>query len=430
MKLSYLQIEKIPGPGVEDLRVEIVERKGLGHPDYIADAACEAVSRALSLYYLENFGTILHHNVDKGLLVGGRAAPKFAKDDKGGGRVLEPIEIIVAGRATTEVVLPDLPRPRHVPVHHIAKKAVWEWIDRNLRHIDVDEHIRITTMIRPGSADLRGLFEVGVGRRGERPPAPLANDTSFGVSFRPLSRLETLVLEVERFLNSPDLKQRMPWVGEDVKVMGLRKGDEVSLTVAAAFVSRYVYDESDYLRKKQELLQVIEDHANRALDQLAQRRSVDTSLKISVSVNTADRPENNIFYITVTGTSAEGGDDGNTGRGNRVHGLITPCRYMSLEATAGKNPVNHVGKIYNVLADKIAQEIVDKVSGIREVYVKALSQIGKPINEPQMIHVLLVPEAGFSISAARSDIEDVVARNVERVTDLTTAIIKGEVSLF
>ena len=74
--------------------VEVVERKGLGHPDTIFDALAEALSRALCREYLQKCGIILHHNVDKALLCGGRAAPQF-----GGGVVLAPIEIHLAGRA-------------------------------------------------------------------------------------------------------------------------------------------------------------------------------------------------------------------------------------------------------------------------------------------------------------------------------------------
>ena len=77
--------------------VEIVERKGIGHPDTICDALAEELSIALSKFYLERFGLILHHNVDKALLWGGAARAGF-----GGGEVLQPIELFLAGRATRE----------------------------------------------------------------------------------------------------------------------------------------------------------------------------------------------------------------------------------------------------------------------------------------------------------------------------------------
>ena len=71
-------IELLKCPSVADSSVEVVERKGLGHPDTICDLLSEELSRALARYYLDNFGSVLHHNVDKSLLVGGRSLPAFA----------------------------------------------------------------------------------------------------------------------------------------------------------------------------------------------------------------------------------------------------------------------------------------------------------------------------------------------------------------
>jgi S-adenosylmethionine synthetase len=91
-------IEKSENLPTEERDIEIIERKGIGHPDTICDLVCESVSQALSQYYLKRFGKVLHHNLDKGLLVAGRSQPKF-----GGGKILEKIKIIVAGRATDKV---------------------------------------------------------------------------------------------------------------------------------------------------------------------------------------------------------------------------------------------------------------------------------------------------------------------------------------
>ncbi len=62
--------------------------------------------------------------------------------------------------------------------------------------------------------------------------------------------------------------------------------------------------------------------------------------KWPVHVNTADDIKKKSVFLTVTGTSAEMGDDGSVGRGNRCNGLITPNRPMSMEATSGKNPID------------------------------------------------------------------------------------------
>lgn len=71
---------------------EVVERKGIGHPDTLADGISEAISRSLSGYYLEEFGQILHHNVDKVLIIAGQSQPRF-----GGGSISKPPSVVVGG---------------------------------------------------------------------------------------------------------------------------------------------------------------------------------------------------------------------------------------------------------------------------------------------------------------------------------------------
>ncbi|MFN7106049.1 MAG: methionine adenosyltransferase, partial [Pyrobaculum sp.] len=114
-------VEKVDKTPVSRRLVEIVERKGQGHPDYIADGISEWVSRYLSRYYLENFGTILHHNIDKTLVVGGQAAPRF-----GSGEVLQPIYVLVSGRATYEVRARD--GVVKIPLGPLAIQAAKDWL--------------------------------------------------------------------------------------------------------------------------------------------------------------------------------------------------------------------------------------------------------------------------------------------------------------
>nr|WP_069806532.1 methionine adenosyltransferase [Vulcanisaeta thermophila] len=395
---------------VTELNVELVERKGLGHPDYIADASAEAVSRALSNYYLERYGVILHHNVDKVLVVGGQANPRF-----GGGDVLQPIYIIVAGRVTTEVKTAT--GVEKIPVGPLIISSIKEWIKNNFRFLDPDRHVVIDYRIGMGSTDLVGVYELGV----KAAKVPLANDTSIGVGFAPLTETERLVLETERMLNSREFKAKLPEVGEDVKVMALRIGKNVKLTVASAMISSLIKDKDHYLNVKDEV-------KNKILD-LATKVSPD--LSVDVTVNAADKPEHGIFYLTVTGTSAEHGDDGATGRGNRANGLITPMRPMTMEATAGKNPVSHIGKIYNVLANKIAERIYSEVKGLREVYVYLLSQIGKPIDEPLVANVDLLTEPGINLTGEmKSEVEGIVNEELERIVTITDLVIKNRVTLF
>jgi len=406
MGSKNIYVEPIVRKPIEQFRIEFVERKGLGHPDYIADSVAEASSRELSKYYLSRYGSILHHNLDKVLLVGGQANPRF-----GGGELIHPIYIVVSGRATTEVIRNGRIEP--VPVGRIVVSAVKEWIRRNFRFLDPDRHVIVDYRIGKGSVDLVGVYGLGE-------EVPLANDTSLGVGYAPLSTLENLVYRTERMLNSREFKKKVPELGEDVKVMGLRRDSTLELTIAAAMISHLVTDVDHYLSVKEEIRESILDLASK----------IAPNHDTVVYINTADRPEKGLVYLTVTGTSAEHGDDGATGRGNRVNGLITPMRPMSLEAAAGKNPVSHVGKLYNVIAERIAKRIYEELDEAIEVYVELLSQIGRPINDPLAASIKVVPHDSNGLSADFvREAEAIADEELDNVAGLTELFVKGEISI-
>jgi S-adenosylmethionine synthetase len=393
------QVEPLRTVHIEDQMVEMVERKGLGHPDSIADGVSESVSRALCRLYLDEFGYILHHNTDETQVVGGASEPKF-----GGGRVTKPIYMLLVGRATTEV------NGEKLPVHDTAIEAARKYVESVCAHIDIDKHVEFDSKIGQGSIDLRGVFEQ---------KNVLSNDTSFGVGFAPLSDLERVVLESEHFLTLK-LKKKLPALGEDVKVMGYRQDDKIRLTVAAALVDSEIANPKEYRAVCDEIG-----------EQLAGQTAKLTQREVAIDVNTADDPELGRFYLTVTGCSMEAGDDGSVGRGNRANGLITPCRPMSLEASAGKNPVNHVGKIYNILGNLIANDIVKETGGnVKEVHVRILSQIGKPVDQPQVASLQILPADGVKLSAVRADAEAVANGWMDQIGTIPRRLLTGKLSVF
>ncbi len=380
--------------------VEIVERKGLGHPDTLCDAIAEHVSARLSRYYLDHFGVILHHNVDKVLLVGGEARASL-----GGGEVTVPIELYLAGRATS----------RHgatpIPTHEIAIEAARDWLTENLPSLDVAEHVRIVPLLRAGSSDLTALFGRG------SPSAPLANDTSCGVGFAPLTDLEKIVLDVERALTARSTAAAHPAIGPDVKVMGARRARDVELTIACAIVARHVKSLDDYLAAKETI---------RALALQAARGAA--SLSPSVAVNVADDPARGELYLTVTGTSAEAGDDGEVGRGNRACGLITPYRPMTLEAAAGKNPVTHVGKLYNVVAARAAGSLA-ALAGVVGAECVLLSRIGRPVDDPFVADVRLVLSRGAPMPPER-EIASVLRGELAKMDEIRLELLRGHIQVY
>ena len=401
--MRNLMITELRQVALEEQPLEICERKGLGHPDSICDAIMNEVSIELSKEYLKRFGMILHHNLDKGLLAAGETRVKF-----GGGEVITPMLIVYGDRATFDV------GDERVPVNEIAIRSTKEWLRRNLRFVDPDIHVNYQSEIKPGAISLQDIFE----RRGKFLGA---NDTSAAVGYAPMTKTERLILDLERYLNSPEFKRDYPESGEDVKIMGLRHGRRLHLTIAMAFVDRFIESEEDYFRKKGEVAEAIREF-------LADREGFD---EIDFSLNVLDTRGRGVkgCYLTVLGTSAEGGDSGQVGRGNNVIGVIPLNRPISSEAAAGKNPVSHVGKIYNTLTFRIANRVMDQVNGLKEVYVWLLSDIGRPINEPKAASVQVIPEEGTKLSEVESEIRDVVEEEFQHLDQFCMDLAMGRIPI-
>lgn len=388
-------------PLARDDEIEVVERKGLGHPDTICDALAETLSRNLCREYQRRFGKILHHNVDKALLCGGRAVPAF-----GGGAVLTPIKIYLAGRAVAEA------GGQVLPIEEIAIEGSRAWLKANLHALDAERDVQIETLVRPGSQDLQALFSSGSG-------VPLANDTSFGVGHAPLSDLERLVLAIEQRAHARDRAHDRPAWGEDIKVMAVRRAGTVELTVACAMVGRFLAGMDDYLEQKALLADLVRGLA------------VEHGFAgCSVGINMADDVASGSVYLTVTGTSAEAGDDGQVGRGNRINGLITPCRPMSLEAAAGKNPVSHVGKIYNVLAKRMAEALVAEIAEVSHAQCLLVSRIGSPVSSPALVKINLATHGGGPLAGLERSVAPVVAAQLETIPALVGGFVDGTIDVF
>ena len=396
-----IRVEPSDRPAIEDQEIEIVERKGIGHPDSICDGIAESVSTALAQAYLDRVGTVLHYNTDETQLVAGEAAPAFD-----GGEVVEPIRILVVGRATKQY------DGETIPTETIALGAARDYLESTISRLEFGTDVVVDVSLGEGSGDLQDVFGE------EAVSAPMANDTSYGVGHAPLSETERIVLEAERRLNG-EFAEANPELGPDVKIMGKREGESIDVTVAAAMVDEHVSDMDSYV-----------DAVERVREFVTALAAEHTDRSVNVHVNTADDYEAGSIYLTVTGTSAEQGDDGSVGRGNRANGLITPNRSMSMEATSGKNPVNHIGKIYNLLSNEIATAVVDEVDGVCDLRVRLLSQIGRPIDQPHVADVHVVPDDGVSVADVEADVTAIVDEQLANVTDVTEQVIAGELTTF
>jgi len=396
-----IKVEALHQVPLEKQQIELVERKCIGHPDSLADGVAESISRALSMAYIEECGAILHHNTDQGEVVAGESLPKY-----GGGKVIRPIYMLLDGRATKQF------DGINIPTDSIAIEAARNYLKKTLTNMNLDRDIIIDCRMGTGSTDLRDVFKPC------QTNIPRANDTSFGVGHAPFSEVETITLALSDYIDDT-LRHKYPAIGQDIKIMGLRDGDTITLTIACAMVDKYCSGLAQYCEYKD----ILQEHATVLAKKFTNRN-------VEVHVNTADDIDTGSVFLTVTGTSAEMGDDGSVGRGNRCNGLITPNRPMSMEATSGKNPINHIGKIYNILATQLAQECVSKVDGIDEIYIRLLSQIGKPIDYPLVASVQVLAKPDISMAGINSDIESVIDEGLANITCITEKIIRGEVRTF
>jgi S-adenosylmethionine synthetase len=397
----HILVHQAPPVPVDAQPLEIVERKGVGHPDTICDAIAEAVSIQLSKAYHNAFGRILHHNIDKCLLVAGQV-----KFHLGGGRVTHPMRLILGDRASFGS------QRKTIPVLDIAIETARNWIKSHLPNVNPDIHMRYQIELQQTSAELGAIFEQG-------PGLLPANDTSAGVGYAPLTPTEQLVVDVEHYLNGIRFKHTFPETGEDVKVMAVRIDRTLSLTVAMPFLAKRITTEKAYFALKARALQNLQRFI---------QEQPHTCKRVEVVMNALDRPGQGLkgMYLTLLGTSAEQGDSGQVGRGNRICGVIALNRPMSGEAAAGKNPVSHVGKIYNVWARELAMRAHVQISGVRDITVWMVSRIGAPVNQPLVVSAQVGVNKGYSLKRISGEVQELIKHELGDMEGFCDALAKGQ----
>ena len=400
-------INQVPVP---KRQIEIVERKGIGHPDSVADGVAETVSESLCAMYIKEVGHVLHHNTDQTEVVAGISAPKF-----GGGEIVKPVYILMDGRATTYIEKDG--KEVSLPVESTALKGVRKYLKKTYPYLDIDSDVILDTKLGMGSDDLTGVYKAS---------NYLSNDTSFGVGFAPFSVTDELTFQTERYINGA-LKKKIPEAGQDVKVMCSRVGKDITMTIACAMVDRFIDDPTSYKSAVEDLTKSVQDFGAGIIDKYGDGEN------LVVDVNAGDDYERGVYYLAVTGLSQEMGDDGSVGRGNRCNGLITPFRPMSMEATSGKNPITHVGKIYNVLSTMIAKDVAKKVKADAEIHVRLLSQIGHTISDPLNANIDIINENAADspkLNKWKDEAYEIAADWLDNIDKVSELIINGKIRTF
>lgn len=405
--------------GVDDIPFEIVERKGIGHPDTLCDTVAEKVSQAYSQYCLERYGIILRHMVDKIALSGGAAKVKF-----GGGEMQKPVRLYLNCRFTRVY------QQEAIPYLEIVKDVVYRHFGEVLPLLDLDQWLTIVdnTHFAPGPGV---VYDADGSTQNERkfffeiPQKEFAvfhdnslrsNDTSTAVAYNPLSATEQVVMLVETTLNGREFKKLHPYVGTDIKVMAKRIQKRLSLTVCVPFIAVHTSSKEFYFEKIKLLTDIIKQLV---ISQFGQ-------FDVTASLNTRDNPNKSDYYLTLTGSAIESGDEGVVGRGNRYNGVIPFTRHMSMEACCGKNPVYHVGKLYTAISSLISEEIFH-LTGL-ETYVYLTSQMGRSLSDPWSACVDVCGRE--ATPTERQMIEEIVERALSNANETTRKIVKGELNLF
>lgn len=359
MRVEVLPLRAAAGDAAT---VEVVERKGIGHPDTLCDAVAERASQLYARHCLAAYGRVAHHWFDKVMLVGGEATTGY-----GHGVLTRPYEFVFAGKAAFAV------GDDAIPVEDLLAEATRDVLGAVLKRFDPERHVRIRNLL----VDHRGSGRSD-GRYRPRTPGDLlaledphrvSNDCNVLTGFAPFSRLEALVLDIEQQLTGPGGLGNAPDVGVDVKIVGTRVGDHVELLANVPFVAAEVSSQAVYQRRHDEVAEFIRERAR-------DRHGLDPEL----TLNPAPPP-----YLTVTGSVADTGDVGVVGRGNRSNGLITPMRPMSIEAASGKNPLDHTGKIYSRIANQLAASLA--AAGGGDVVVTIATAKDRPLNDPSLVAI-------------------------------------------
>lgn len=419
MDKNNLLVSTSGKPRIDDTDYEVVERKGVGHPDTLCDTIAEKISQAYSQYCLEHYGIILRHMVDKIALSGGSAKVKF-----GGGEMQKPIRLYLNCRFTRTY------QDETIPYLQIVTEVVRKHFGEILPLLDLDKWLMIVdnTHFAPGPGV---VYEADGSTRNERqfffevPQKEFAvfhdnslrsNDTSTTVTYSPLSITEKIVLLVEKTLNDKEFKKTYPFVGSDIKVMARRMQKKIDITVCVPFISLHTPDKEFYAQNLVVLETLIKELVLNKHDEY----------KVSVSLNTRDNPSKSDYYLTLTGSAIESGDEGVVGRGNRYNGIIPFTRHMSTEACCGKNPVYHVGKIYTAIGSIVSNEIFSLLG--LETCIYLTSQMGRSISDPWSVYVEVY---GEEISPTqRQFIEGIVERCLANANETTKKIVRGEINLY
>ncbi len=376
--------------------VEAVERKGIGHPDSLADLIADDFSRRYSRECLSRWGLILNHWVDKVTLVGCAAQVTFGRFT-----IEKPASIYLFGKISRGIGADS------IDIDELFNQSVRSVLNEALGKTDIDRHVRlvventaasVTADHAPGFYHPGSLAEAQHAHVGDR----CANDTVLCSAYVERGELGPLAQELENAVTHPDygIVSRCAEIGTDVKVVLVRQGRALDMTLCVPCHAERVASRRDYDRLMEHVYQEIRQFADAA----AKERGLTLA---RLAMNSKDTARSS--YICPFGTAFGKGDCGAVGRGNRIGGVIDVLGANTSEAPAGKNPLHHVGKLYTIGAQIIARECLSRFNAA-SCEVLLATDNGRPLLMPRCVSVELSRAV-----VAKSKIREVVQEVLEQL---------------
>jgi S-adenosylmethionine synthetase len=380
-----LNFEAMPKQGVD--RIVAIERKGMGHPDTLADMVADEFNKLYLNYTKSVFGVLLNHHVDKTTLVGAAS-----NTWPGGYEIAKPVTAHFFGKITDQV------DSIKIPIHDLASEAVGNILPFVLRDSEITRFTKINIENGAGvQPDHASTFykatskNLGIDAGQEQ----LANDTVIAVGSFEKNSVGAAIIRFEQAI----YEGLTPWlvdkIGTDVKVAAFGTAMSTNITACIPVRPEAISSVSQY----HELINCVSKLLSTEKERFQSETKINT---VTLSINTKDTASG--IYIAPFGTALGKGDCGAVGRGNKLSGFINYGAMSSIEAPAGKNPLNHVGKLYQYIAQLLAEELVTLFNQDFAT-VLIYTQNGRPLDDPHSVKVILADTSSDAILAAKERLQ-------------------------